>query len=166
MIRVCKKCGAGKPIEEFCKSKQYYEHQCKECSRQYKKQYRTLNLEKIIARQAEWRNDNRGKIKSIVDAYRLANREKVASAKKASYQKNKSQYHEYAKKWKEEVGYYKKKVSSMSDSYIKGKLRDIGVPRDFITAELVAVYKSVLTLKRKIRQNENNQKGNTSSRLR
>ncbi len=59
-LRTCKECGKTKPIEDFCKLRRWYTHQCKECynaiHRLYSKQWHERNPTKRKEYKYRWKN--------------------------------------------------------------------------------------------------------------
>lgn len=94
----CKKCNKEKEIEEFRKNR----NSCKDCEKQYAKEYRYKNHDIVIERTKIWKKNNIEKIKQ----YEKNNRKRyLITEKRKIYCKN------YMKRWrknnKEHINNYK-----------------------------------------------------------
>jgi len=86
---VCKK-------EFYSKSKSY---RCPECNKEYMREYRRNNLEKVKAGQKDHYLRNTEKIKEKVKQYALGNKEKVKANQARKYDKNKERITKNIKNW-------------------------------------------------------------------
>ena len=95
--KVCSKCGEEKDESEY----RGIRAECKTCEREYGKEYRKNNIEKIKACQKKYRENNIEKTRSRWENYYLQNKdhEKIRRAKYRD--KNKEQLKEYEKKYRE-----------------------------------------------------------------
>ena len=85
-MKKCRACGETKELDEFNnnkKTKDGKQSYCKDCMRQYNKQYRNANKEKISAYNAEWRKNN----SDYQAEWQKNNREKV-NAYNAKWKRN------------------------------------------------------------------------------
>lgn len=95
-MKKCTKCKIDKPLEEFNREKRNRDglmSWCRECWKEYKKQYNLDNKDKI----KQYRLDNKDKISEQQKQYNLANRDKIAEQKKQYRLKNIDSYTEYNK---------------------------------------------------------------------
>lgn len=92
MEKVCIKCKVSKDISLFPKTK----NSCKDCEKEYKKNYRKLNSEYLKNKDKE---------------YYLDNKEKICNMQKENYSKNKDKKIEYQKEYaslnREKISVYK-----------------------------------------------------------
>lgn len=110
IMKKCKKCKVDKELENFSKhklSKDGLQPYCKDCNREYKKQYAI---------------DNRIKINESAKSYRLKNKQHVAKNIKRYQQKNKKEIYEKTLIWREnnkdKVAQYKKKYQQTHPSVV------------------------------------------------
>jgi hypothetical protein len=71
-MKLCKKCGLEKIIEEFSNNKNEKDGKslyCKECEKKRKKQYRDKNRNEINEKAKKWRKENPEKYKEIINRY-------------------------------------------------------------------------------------------------
>lgn len=102
--KVCRKCGAEKPIEEFpknCKMPDGRLNACKPCEYARVKKWRNLNKERVKFLQDRWRKDNPEQFKRHLVKYQNKTFEKRTAARRARYEKNRekelAQCHTYQK---------------------------------------------------------------------
>ena len=102
--KVCKKCGIEKNLDEFRLNRK----KCRQCERDYSKEYRNKNHELCLENTRKWRENNREKIREYNKNYRKTidcSKYELTSERKA-YRK------EYIKKWrienKEHIKIYKR----------------------------------------------------------
>ena len=90
MNKVCKTCGKLKPIECFRKvsKAQWYYHQCKDCHREYNRQWRKRNKKRV----SEWNKRYARKNKEYSCHYYIRNKEIMTQSHKEWLKKN-SLYH-------------------------------------------------------------------------
>lgn len=92
MEKVCIKCKVSKDISLFVKTK----NSCKDCEKEYKKNYRKLNSEYLRNKDKEYYNENK---------------EKICNMQKENYSKNKEKKIEYQKEYaslnREKISKYK-----------------------------------------------------------
>jgi len=91
-MKKCSKCGELKSFSEFHKkkcSKDGLQSQCKKCIKEYRKEYRKNNKDRI----KEYRENNKEKIKERQKEYRENNKEKINKQQKEYYENN------YVRKW-------------------------------------------------------------------
>ena len=92
MTKICSKCGEEKPAttEYFRKAKANKDglmRQCKDCTKEYYKQYRKENKEKLKEHKKQWRQENK---------------EYYLEYNKQYYKENKEKIKEYLKQWRQE----------------------------------------------------------------
>ena len=78
--KVCTKCGVEKPLGEYNKKKRGkhgVESQCRDCRKQYGRQYRKDNKEYVNRAIREWQINNPVKVKEGERRWRANNPEKV-----------------------------------------------------------------------------------------
>lgn len=72
-MKTCTKCGETKPVTEF-----YYRNAaCKVCTRKRVMEYRSKNIEDVLARNAKYRSENKEKIRLHDSIYYQKNSEKI-----------------------------------------------------------------------------------------
>jgi hypothetical protein len=90
-VRVCKKCGVEKPLEDFPKEKTCKEgrkHQCKVCTEARHKANRERNKERYqvyydfhnkanLSKKTQWNKDNKDRVAEAQRKYRQNNRGKI-----------------------------------------------------------------------------------------
>lgn len=87
--KICNKCGLEKNIEEFRKQR----NQCRQCERNYTREYRHKNYEKCLEKSRIWKLNNKEKIKEYNKRRKKYNYEITTDRK--IYMKK------YMKKWRE-----------------------------------------------------------------
>lgn len=106
--RKCTKCGEDKEIGEFCflnKEQNIYDSICKECKKEYNKEYRENNFDKVKKGKEKWRKNN----PEYYKRYRKDNEEKIKERGRQYYKDNKEKIQQRSKQHKEEnEEYYKK----------------------------------------------------------
>ena len=115
-MKKCSKCGIEKPLSEFVKHKNCkdgYENTCKICVKQYKKEYRENNKDKI----KEYYRDNKDNLKK----YYEENKDKIKEYNKKYYEKNKEKIIDNVKKYREEN---KEKLKESYKEYLKKKRKN------------------------------------------
>ncbi len=109
---VCTKCGKDKDIEDFaiCKgTKLGRRRQCKKCVnkqrqghyREYSKEYRKKNKDKLIKKGKEYRRKNKDKLIKMFKEYRVLHKEHLAKQWKARYEADKERFLSLSKIWRE-----------------------------------------------------------------
>lgn len=90
LMKRCTKCGIEKHLDFFTKSKNI----CKKCKCIYYKKYREANYEKVIKKQAVYREEHREKGREYAKIYKIKNIEKVREKDRlrGKVRKNKSAY--------------------------------------------------------------------------
>ena len=136
--KVCTKCGVWKALEEYNKhklSKDGKRSMCRECQKEYKKQwnknnkeyykeynkeYYQNNKEYFKEHNKQWREDNKEYIKEYEKQYRENNKERRKECNKQHYQNNKEYYKERNKQWRENnTGYHKQYYQNNKERYKK-----------------------------------------------
>jgi hypothetical protein len=79
-MKICNRCGIEKELSEFNKNKKY----CRSCEKEYRKEYRIKNIEKLRVQESNSYYRNHEKKKE----YREENREKKTEYNKNYYKKN------------------------------------------------------------------------------
>ena len=90
-MKLCKKCNQSKPKSNFSKGKKYADGLfpwCKDCMRDYQKNWYQHNKENHKAKSVMWRKNNPEKAKIIDRRWNADNKEKVSIRYKAWRQKN------------------------------------------------------------------------------
>lgn len=90
----CKKCGEVKSLDDFHKARgcrDGHRDSCKDCIRQYKKEYREANKDSIAAKKKAYYLKNKEKVCEYQAKYRKNNPELIKRRKKEYYEKNKEQ---------------------------------------------------------------------------
>lgn len=106
-MKTCTKCGETKELGEFTHTKQrgkpYIMPSCKECMKDYNKQYKSLNQDKVKVAHAEWmrkhpgygarwRKDNPDKTAKYQHDYNINNPDKVREKRSRHTKKRLDQY--------------------------------------------------------------------------
>lgn len=147
MGKVCSKCGVEKDTESFNKHKEMRDGlrpECKDCEKEYKRQYLQKNKHEISIKQRRYRKENKDKIASqtfkSVKEYRKKHPERVKSWDRAGKIKRKSKIKEYKKTI----------IESLAPPYMRGLLKRIGFTNAVIDTnpELIEVYKQIVKIKR------------------
>lgn len=86
-MRTCKKCGETKPITEFYKHGDYYATQCKDCAREYSRDYTREHREERLKYSKE---------------YYHSHKEQAREYKRKWEEKNRGWKNECARKWSRE----------------------------------------------------------------
>jgi len=93
-LRLCKKCGEEKPLEEFSKHPFGHRHTCFICMREHDKirsrEYRKNNPEISRAAARNWRINNSKKMKATIKKWEKNNPEKIKAKRKRMRDKNKN----------------------------------------------------------------------------
>ena len=114
--KVCNRCGKEKPITEFCyrKKEGVYRNPCKECKKEYLKEYSKNNSDRLkkyradyyeenkehkLSYQKEYRENNQEIIKKKNKKYNSSNYEKTREYKQRYYIENKSEILEKQKEY-------------------------------------------------------------------
>lgn len=104
MEKVCIKCRVSKDISLFVKTK----NSCKDCEKEYKKNYRKLNSEYLRDKDKEYYNENK---------------ERICNKQKENYSKNKDKKLEYQREYyinnKELISEYKRKHAKENKDSIR-----------------------------------------------
>ena len=99
--KVCSRCKEEKPLEAFSKNrsrKDGLQRECKVCRKQYNKQYRQKNREKILEYNKQYYQENREYYSEYNKQYSQENREKRAEYYKQYHQDNREYYLERSAK--------------------------------------------------------------------
>ena len=119
LTRVCSKCGKEKSVSEFYKHKgcKYgVRSVCKECDKEYKKEYGENNKEYY----KEYYENNKDKIKEQNKEYRENNKEYY----KEYYENNKEHYKEYRENNKDKIKEYHKEYRENNKDKIKEQQKE------------------------------------------
>lgn len=79
-MKVCKKCGLTKPLDEFYKAagmRDGHRSDCKTCNSEAKRKRYFANPQPAIERSRLWQRENRERHRAWQRAYRAANRERI-----------------------------------------------------------------------------------------
>lgn len=117
MMRICKKCGDEKPLDEFRKHKDYKDgitNTCKKCHNEKNKSY-PIDKERKAEKNKAWRLKNPDKVKKIhnkssqkrwdtgkVQAYRSANKGRFLDYKREWREKHRDEENNRTRKWRED----------------------------------------------------------------
>ena len=107
MKKVCTKCGAEKPLEDFHKktvNSDGRDTRCKMCIRDRDIKYRRENKEKLAERKSRYYRNNKEKIAQYHTKYRQANKEKIARYHAKYHRKNKEKKLKNAAQWRKNNG--------------------------------------------------------------
>jgi len=103
--KLCKRCNTEKSLNEFRMKGKYCSSDCRECERDYQRDYRENNPEKVKAKAKKHYEHNKEKLLSDSREYRKNNPEKRREATKKSYYKNIEENRKKgrikAKKWRD-----------------------------------------------------------------
>jgi len=123
-MKKCTKCKVDKEITEFFKDKQRkggLYPSCKECGKEYHKEYNKKNKDKIIEHKKEYYKKNKNKINKSNKEYYEENKDKVAERVKEYYKENKykiiERQNEYVKNRRLSDPLYKMKSNLRSRTY-------------------------------------------------
>ena len=99
--RLCPKCGAEQEWYE-CKlhGKTRGQWKCRECQRQYKKNWEVNNPEKVKASRTKWKEENPERRREIQRAYYARNKERISAYHAQRYIDNKEEMLEVRREWK------------------------------------------------------------------
>ena len=103
-MKKCTKCKEEKPFEDFNKHKRLKDGRqsnCRECAKEYKKQYRENNKEKIREYNKQWHENNKEKARERKKQYYEKNKEKILEHQKQYYEKNREKFLEQQKQYRE-----------------------------------------------------------------
>jgi hypothetical protein len=124
--KICTKCGKWKLLEEYNKfkhSKDGRESACRECRKEYYKQYNKQryeeNKEKIKAQQKKYREANKEKKKEYDKRYAKENAEHIKERAKQYYEKNIEHFKKYNQDNAERIKEWGKKYRQDNAEYIK-----------------------------------------------
>ena len=102
--KVCGKCGEWKPLEEYNKRKRGKygrQSECRECQKEYKKQWRCDNKERIKEHRKQWVQNNKEHIEEYQKQWRENNPGYHNSEQQKQYREvNKEKKKEYDKQWR------------------------------------------------------------------
>lgn len=102
-MKICSKCKAEKPIEEFIRHKfcaDGLRPECRSCTANYRREYRKLNAEKLKAKDEAYRAANSEKCREISSAWKLANPERAKELVNAWRSKNHEKVKSYRSSWR------------------------------------------------------------------
>lgn len=122
---ICCKCKKEKNVNQFTLGGSL----CKDCTKQYKKEYYLLNKKKVSTKNTDWYKKNKNKHREICRNWEKNNLEKCRKRSKTK-----------AAKYRE----------NLSPVYIKEKLKRDGFPKDFIESahDLIEAKRELIKLKR------------------
>lgn len=129
MTKICNKCGEEKPAttEYFRKDKRNKDglmRQCKDCTKEYYKQYRKENKEKLKEYKKQWRQENKEHYLEYNKQYYKENKEYIKEYKKQWSQENKEYIKEYNKQWRQKNKDYIKEYDKQWRKENKEKLKE------------------------------------------
>lgn len=133
ITRVCRKCGQGKPLEEFAKNKECvlgHSHICKQCKAEQSRKWHAANFEKAREKHRKWRAANLEKCRANASKYYAANLEMYRA-------------------------YDRKKCENLTDGYLMDKLKRCNLP---VTPETVDYKRIQLKLYREIKKQQNDER--------
>jgi hypothetical protein len=121
-MKKCAKCKVEKEITCFGKRADNNDglmHQCKECRKEFQKEYYKKNKHKAIKyyennkqKIKEYRKNNKDKLKEYIKEYRKNNKDKLKEYKKNNKQKIREKNKEYRKNNRVGINEYQKKYNS------------------------------------------------------
>jgi len=125
--KTCNKCKIAKDKDCFVKNR----GECKECIKEYNKQYRAEHKEEIKEYSKQYYSENKDKIKEYNKQYNIENKEEIKENKKEYYIKNKEERKEYRKQYyiehKEEIKEYlsehKEERKEYRNEYQKNRMK-------------------------------------------
>ena len=122
--KLCTRCLIEKSVDEFYfrKKDRRYESFCKECTKEYKKQYYNKNKNEIAKKQKQYYLENRDKKLEYIKEYVNQNESKVKQYRKEHYKNNKS---EISNKHKEYYEKHKEKIKQKTKEYFKNNKEKI-----------------------------------------
>ena len=113
--KVCAKCKVWKPLGEYNKNKNCKDgmrSECKKCQKEYNKQYRENNKERIKEVNKQWKENNKEYYKEYKKQWEKNNKEYIKEQRKQYKENNKEQIKEqrkqYRKNNKEHIKEYNK----------------------------------------------------------
>ena len=144
--KVCGKCGVWKPLEEYNKRKRGKygrQSECRECQKEYKKQWRCDNKERIKEHRKQWVQNNKEHIEEYQKQwrennpgyhnseqqkqYREVNKEKKKEYDKQYRQDNAEHIKEYNKQWYDDIKENNLKYISSIVEQINPVMKDLPV---------------------------------------
>lgn len=134
LTKICSKCGEEKPAttEYFGKAKRNKDGlrgQCKDCMKEYRKQYYKKNKEEEKESHKQYYKENKEKIKEYKKQYREENKEEIKEYQNQWYQENKEKMKEYNKQYhkenKEKIKEYNKQYHKQYRKENKEKLKEL-----------------------------------------
>lgn len=118
-IKICKKCGNKKSIDEFYKNR----WECKECRKEFNKEHYQINKDKIKKYNKEYQRKNKEYQKKYNKEYRKKNYEKLLKQKNEYRKKNRKQLSDkqrkYYKRKRDKILIYHKKYANKNKNKIR-----------------------------------------------
>lgn len=149
-IKTCTKCKYERPISEFGKRGMGLNSRCKNCIKEYKSNYYSINSHEIRKKHRQYYKSNFEKIKKKSRKWKTLNNEKVRDTSKKYYQLNKDRIKTYAKK------YHVKSRLILSDTYIIRLLKDSRI--NIQSPKIIILKREQLKLIRTYKQKQNETK--------
>lgn len=180
--RICCRCGLEKELSDFPKENGKYRNPCKQCKKEYLKEYHSQNKEKtkennkkyylqnkekILFLNKQYRLKNKDKIKKQARIYRKENEDILKENKKIYYNNNKEEILNKMKKYyecnKEEIiekntKYYEKNKNHLMD---KAKIRNAKRKKEDYIYKLKCQIRSMIKdcfKRKKATKNQNSEK--------
>jgi hypothetical protein len=82
-MRTCKKCGVGKPLDQFRVDRGYLRGACRECEHTVLRAYQLANLEKGAEASRKWSREHPAQRNATKRAWRVAHPEQQAAMRRA-----------------------------------------------------------------------------------
>lgn len=180
--KICCRCGLEKELSDFPKENSKYRNPCKQCKKEYlkeyylknkdkatkhNKEYYFKNKDKILLVNKEYRLKNKDKIKQIEKEYRKQNKNIISEKKKTYYENNKKEIldksKQYYKNNKEKIiekntKYYEKNKNHLMD---KAKIRNAKRKKEDYIYKLKCQIRSMIKdcfKRKKTTKNQNSEK--------
>lgn len=166
--KICSKCGEEKSLDLFDKSSDgVYKRRadCKRCRAAYKKQHNVKHADRIKIQRRQYRSLNKEKIAAYDAKNYLENKERDIARTKKWTENNREHVNAYAKKRRDEdlALKFQARMTSRISNMFKGRIKtcsaikDLGCNFDFFIEHITAQFKPGMT-----RENYGNKRDNWS----
>lgn len=102
-MRICRKCGIKKSLNEFHKDKKATEghsQRCKECARRHTREWNAMNREKKRRTNRAWDAENIDRVRSYTEEYRTQKKDRYKTLERERAKKNSAQIVEKVRRWR------------------------------------------------------------------